>query len=488
MDAETYWCPSCCADHGPKENCADYAAMRPLTEQDVIQAENKGYDGGRKHGQEEKEVEIATLRTQLRNEVEERLRVVGILRAALSMDTTEISTLRVQLAAAQEKVASRDASLAALRVEDQPAFVRLQEENARLREQLETERMRLAGCGVAAMQNTAASTNDRILPESPYWSASYGDVCRAVDREIVLREQLAAAIAFSDENIERLTKLHGQALTDLEAAREEDETSRELHAAAMAGVDKTCERLHEENTTLRTGVSIALARIATAQEEIAKLRTCETCDGTGMMTVVARVLLPDEREEVEQELCGECHGTGLHHYAMTLDKCAALDAENARLVQLLAEGGPDRCSECGSYNTSFHSHDCVTRENARLVRERDEQKRCNHLHCRAACQDGEHFIKCQDCGLEWIQACDHHMHVDLAIALARIAALEAGVRDISESCENCTNATDLREMAWRILHGQDIARPAPCDLEQRIAALESALRVIEPNHPTLDTF
>lgn len=55
---------------------------------------------------------------------------------------------------------------------------------------LEVERMRLAACGVAAMQNTPATIAQRVDRNSPYYSASYEDVCRAVDREISLRAQM----------------------------------------------------------------------------------------------------------------------------------------------------------------------------------------------------------------------------------------------------------------------------------------------------------
>jgi len=58
----------------------------------------------------------------------------------------------------------------------------LQAENERLRVQL-------AGCGVAAMQNTESSKAQRVQKESYGWSESYGDVCRAVDREIELRAE-----------------------------------------------------------------------------------------------------------------------------------------------------------------------------------------------------------------------------------------------------------------------------------------------------------
>jgi hypothetical protein len=59
---------------------------------------------------------------------------------------------------------------------------------------IETLRMQLAGCGVAALMNTRESAKNRIDRANPYWSASYEGVCRAVDREIDLRENLAVAV------------------------------------------------------------------------------------------------------------------------------------------------------------------------------------------------------------------------------------------------------------------------------------------------------
>lgn len=68
----------------------------------------------------------------------------------------------------------------------------------RLCAELETERMRLAGCGVAAMANTPTTVAQRITRDNPYWSASYGDVCRAVDREMALRAEVERLTA--DQN------------------------------------------------------------------------------------------------------------------------------------------------------------------------------------------------------------------------------------------------------------------------------------------------
>lgn len=58
-------------------------------------------------------------------------------------------------------------------------------------EELETERMRLAGCGVVARANTRDSVKKcRISKDSPYYSASMGDVEDAVNREMYLRSKL----------------------------------------------------------------------------------------------------------------------------------------------------------------------------------------------------------------------------------------------------------------------------------------------------------
>lgn len=57
-------------------------------------------------------------------------------------------------------------------------------------EEVEILRMQLAACGVAAMSNTKESIEKQgIASDSPYYSASYQDVCNAVGREMKLREE-----------------------------------------------------------------------------------------------------------------------------------------------------------------------------------------------------------------------------------------------------------------------------------------------------------
>ena len=69
------------------------------------------------------------------------------------------------------------------------------DEIERLRAELETERMRLAACGVVALSNTPESATQarEMLPE--YQSASCDDVARMVDENMRLRAELAAAYA-----------------------------------------------------------------------------------------------------------------------------------------------------------------------------------------------------------------------------------------------------------------------------------------------------
>ena len=58
-----------------------------------------------------------------------------------------------------------------------------------LREENERLCCQLAGCGVAALENTVSSRSRRAVRGDYGHSASYEDVCNAVDREIALREE-----------------------------------------------------------------------------------------------------------------------------------------------------------------------------------------------------------------------------------------------------------------------------------------------------------
>lgn len=82
-----------------------------------------------------------------------------------------------------------DADMAYIAAANPSTVLRLLDEIAALKAELETERMRLAACGVVAMSNTpdSAKRSRDMLPE--YRSASCEDVMRAVDREMALRDE-----------------------------------------------------------------------------------------------------------------------------------------------------------------------------------------------------------------------------------------------------------------------------------------------------------
>lgn len=58
--------------------------------------------------------------------------------------------------------------------------------NQRIRELTEQHTMELAAISTATVQNTPSSIVDRIGRDNPYWTVAYMDVCRAIDREMVL--------------------------------------------------------------------------------------------------------------------------------------------------------------------------------------------------------------------------------------------------------------------------------------------------------------
>lgn len=67
----------------------------------------------------------------------------------------------------------------------------------RLAEVEELHLMQLAGISTATFQNTKTSIKDRIGPDNPYYTVAYGDVCRAIDREMEWRakaDQLQTAV------------------------------------------------------------------------------------------------------------------------------------------------------------------------------------------------------------------------------------------------------------------------------------------------------
>jgi hypothetical protein len=90
------------------------------------------------------------------------------------------------------------------------------EELTALRAELETERMRLAACGVVALSNTPDSAKQArdMLPE--YWSASCGDVARMVDENISLRAKVEAMEKQELVGVLHVGSYYGEELQDWE--------------------------------------------------------------------------------------------------------------------------------------------------------------------------------------------------------------------------------------------------------------------------------
>lgn len=84
----------------------------------------------------------------------------------------------------------------------------LRAEIRRLEGELETERMRLAACGVVAMANTSDSAERARVMADEYWSASLEDVCAVVDREMAYRRALELIReAFAERSEPRFSNL-----------------------------------------------------------------------------------------------------------------------------------------------------------------------------------------------------------------------------------------------------------------------------------------
>ena len=64
--------------------------------------------------------------------------------------------------------------------------------------------IKLAAISTASIQNTKASTLERIPKDNPYWTVAYGDVCVALDREIKLLKTLKDLQAQADKLVEAL--------------------------------------------------------------------------------------------------------------------------------------------------------------------------------------------------------------------------------------------------------------------------------------------
>ena len=103
------------------------------------------------------------------------------------LQTTQMGELLDRLEEAEKEREMDEGRIADLMAD----LNRVGHENDKLRTNLETERMRLAACGVVALANTTDSAAKARDMRPEYWSASCEDVARIVDQNIELRAKIA---------------------------------------------------------------------------------------------------------------------------------------------------------------------------------------------------------------------------------------------------------------------------------------------------------
>ena len=94
---------------------------------------------------------------------------------------------------------------------------------AQMRQEIDTWMIKLAACSSAALQNTETTVKDRLTKDNPYWSAAYGDVCAAVDREMKLRQDLEECrdkLFIAYDKVQRLSEVVEITMKDLEECKD----------------------------------------------------------------------------------------------------------------------------------------------------------------------------------------------------------------------------------------------------------------------------
>ena len=134
-------------------------------------------------------------------------------------------------------------------------------------------RMQLAGISTATLQNTVASTADRILKDNPYWTIAYGDVCTAVDREIAQRVRAEAAEA-------RVRELEAQYACKRHNGEEAPEAAAQLtddmlRSCQICGLTVDISKGHREPTiefTMQGRTDKKTKKLAELEAQNARLR------------------------------------------------------------------------------------------------------------------------------------------------------------------------------------------------------------------------
>jgi cobalamin biosynthesis Mg chelatase CobN len=168
------------------------------------------------------------------------------------------------------------------------ALTSLVAERDRLKEELERERLRLAACGVVAMSNTRETAKENRQVSDEYRSASFDDVCAAVDREMALRERVAELEAHKSVSVrlllaernalkQRVADLESQNPSDcevLQAVMMNREAELRVTCSALAGIYSNPNGVGDP---VRNG-QIAAAAAKAALDALSQPRAWSTCD------------------------------------------------------------------------------------------------------------------------------------------------------------------------------------------------------------------
>jgi len=141
--------------------------------------------------------------------------------------------------------------------------------------ELERIHVQLAGCGVAAMQNTEKSKAERATRWNHGWSESYESVCHAVDRELALRAELEKANEARKEAQAEQERLKGK----LVKSEHENERMRGLlwckeaeQVAAVAKEREACARLCDSYKPVYRFAATSLGQAINASERVDPIR------------------------------------------------------------------------------------------------------------------------------------------------------------------------------------------------------------------------
>lgn len=172
--------------HEDKQRIAEAERDRLRAQLDSILANSDSLESGRL-------ADAHADNARLREELESSNRQLENLSSGLSDALEQRDKAREKLRALQEKSDRHESERDSFRLEAD-----------RLREELETERVRLATCGVMACCNTPESmAKQRAEITDKYRSWSLDSVCAAVEREMRLRAELREA----EEAIRSIAKL-----------------------------------------------------------------------------------------------------------------------------------------------------------------------------------------------------------------------------------------------------------------------------------------